>query len=75
MVAVNGWVLGRFDESSAQRTLYVPRTVLRAGINEVLLVETSVGTIGADIENARGKTGRRGISFVGKPDLGSAVPL
>eukprot|EP01052_Picozoa_sp_SAG31_P030847 SAG31_NODE_3204_length_4559_cov_1.961211_3_plen_884_part_00 len=73
VVAVNGWMLGRFDESSAQRTLYVPRTVLHSGLNEILLAEISTG---ANSTSAKAMMmGQRGISFVSTADLGPHVPL
>ena len=88
LVAVNGWLLGRFDSASAQRTLYVPRTVLHAGNNEVIIAETSpVGeqtvvtgaTRGGEEQDEGGggssSTSSRGVSFVGVVDLGPPVPL
>ena len=72
LAAVNGWVLGRFEAASAQRTLYVPRTVLRAGVNRILLAETTApGTSAGD-----GSGGNcRAVSFVEEPDLGQPMPL
>lgn len=39
IVWVNGWCLGRYWSRGPQRTLYVPGPVLRAGRNEVLVLE------------------------------------
>ena len=80
LAAVNGWLLGRFDAASAQRTLYVPRTLLRAGKNEVIVAETSVGertaaAAGEGEEEVGGSWSTRGVSFVGVADLGQPVPL
>jgi hypothetical protein len=72
LVAVNGWALGRFEQQSAQRTLYVPRTVLRAGLNRILLAETTPP--GSSAGNAS-EGDCRAVSFVEAPDLGKPVPL
>jgi beta-galactosidase len=72
LAAVNGWVLGRFEAVSAQRTFYVPRTVLRAGANRILLAETIAPGTSAGIA---GGGSCRAVSFVEKPDLGQPVPL
>ena len=72
LVAVNGWALGRFEAASAQRTLYVPRTVLRAGANRILLAETSPP--GSNAGNASDGD-CRAVSFVKEPELGQPVPL
>ena len=69
MVAINGWVLGRFDAASAQRTLYVPRTVLHAGRNDVLVAETNIG------DGVHSSRMSRSISLVSAADLGQSVPL
>lgn len=36
---VNGFPLGRYWRRGPQRTLYVPRPVVRAGTNEIVVLE------------------------------------
>ena len=71
MAAVNGWVLGRFEQASAQRTLYVPRTVLRSGRNAVLLLESSPSADGLKGSASAPRT----VRFVDAADLGPSIPL
>jgi beta-galactosidase len=44
MVWLNGFALGRYWQRGPQRTLYVPGPVLRAGTNELVVLETQVMT-------------------------------
>jgi beta-galactosidase len=39
MVWINGFLLGRYWRRGPQRTMYVPRPVVRAGTNEVVVLE------------------------------------
>ena len=39
---VNGFLLGRYWRSGPQHTLYVPRSVLRAGMNTIAVIELEV---------------------------------
>ena len=54
---VNGFALGRYWSRGPQRTLYVPRPVVRAGVNEVTILELDAGSSPA-------------IRFVSRPELG-----
>ena len=54
---VNGFALGRYWSRGPQCTLYVPRPVVRAGVNEVTILELDAGSSSA-------------IRFVSRPDLG-----
>src|SRR5690606_27533971 len=38
-VWVNGFCLGRYWDRGPQRTLYVPAPIVRAGVNEVVVLE------------------------------------
>lgn len=58
---VNGFNLGRYWSRGAQRTLYVPGPVTRAGTNEVIMVELH-GSTTAEVRFAAG------------PDLGPDEP-
>ncbi|MFD8493719.1 beta-galactosidase family protein [Amycolatopsis sp. NPDC059657] len=42
MVWVNGFALGRYWRRGPQRTLYVPRPVVRAGVNEIAVLELDI---------------------------------
>lgn len=55
---INGFNLGRYWEIGPQKTLYVPKSVLKEGENEILIFETD------------GLKGKPIIEFVDKPDLG-----
>ncbi len=57
-VMINGFNLGRFWCVGPQRTLYVPRSVLKAGENEIILFES---------DEIRGECK---VEFTNKPDLG-----
>jgi beta-galactosidase len=54
---VNGFALGRYWSRGPQCTLYVPQPVLRAGVNEVVILE---------LDTARSTA----ITFVAHPELG-----
>ncbi|WP_216591609.1 glycoside hydrolase family 35 protein [Streptomyces brasiliscabiei] len=58
---INGFHLGRYWNRGPQRTLYVPAPVLRAGANELVLLELNA-TTGARAE------------FTDTPDLGPVKP-
>lgn len=55
---INGFNLGRYWEIGPQKTLYVPKSVLKEGENEILIFETD------------GLKGKPIIEFTDKPDLG-----
>jgi beta-galactosidase len=57
VVWVNGFCLGRYWSRGPQRTLYVPGPVLRAGANEVVVLELHAST-------------GREVLFLDEPDLG-----
>jgi len=40
VVFLNGFNLGRFSDLGPQRTLYVPASILRTGVNEILIFES-----------------------------------
>ncbi|MFD8492702.1 beta-galactosidase family protein [Amycolatopsis sp. NPDC059657] len=42
MVWINGFALGRYWRRGPQRTLYVPRPVVRAGVNEIAVLELDI---------------------------------
>lgn len=54
---VNGFALGRYWSRGPQRTLYVPRPVVRAGLNDVTILELEAASSTA-------------IRFVPRPELG-----
>ena len=54
---INGFPLGRYSARGPQRTLYVPGPVLRAGRNEVLVLELQAATTDT-------------VDLVAEPDLG-----
>lgn len=54
---INGFNLGRYWSRGPQRTLYVPRTIVHAGINVVTILE---------LDAARSTA----LSFVAAPSLG-----
>ena len=66
-VVVNGFHLGRFDVRGPQRTLLVPRAVLRAGDNEVIAFDGDGG--------AEGSAQPLQLDSVAVPDLGKPIPL
>ncbi len=57
VVWVNGFNLGRYWEVGPQRTLYLPAPLLRAGKNEIVVLELH-------------DAGRREVTFRATPDLG-----
>lgn len=58
LAVINGFNLGRYWEIGPQKTLYVPKSVLKEGENEILIFETD------------GLKGKPIIEFTDKPDLG-----
>ena len=66
-VVVNGFHLGRFDVRGPQRTLLVPRAVLRAGDNEVIAFDGDGGE--------EGSAQPLQLDSVAVPDLGKPIPL
>ncbi len=57
-VVLNGFNLGRYWEIGPQKTLYVPASVLKQGVNELIIFESD------------GLKGEPVIEFVAAPDLG-----
>lgn len=57
-VFLNGFNLGRYWEIGPQKTLYVPASVLKQGVNELIIFESD------------GLKGEPVIEFVAAPDLG-----
>ena len=57
-VTVNGFNLGRYWEIGPQKTLYVPKSLLKEGANEIVVFESD------------GLKGEPVAEFVSKPDLG-----
>lgn len=57
-VLLNGFNLGRYWEAGPQKTLYVPKSVLRKGENEITVFESD-GLKGAPI-----------VTFTDRPDIG-----
>lgn len=57
-VVVNGFNIGRYWEIGPQKTLYVPKSLLKEGKNEIILFDGD------------GVKGEPIIEFVDKPDLG-----
>ena len=57
---VNQVNLGRYWKAGPQRTLYVPSSVLRMGINEIMIFETEIPSDSTDLPV---------INFVGRPIL------
>ena len=55
-VILNGFCLGRFWEIGPQKRLYIPAPLLKAGMNELLILETE------------GKAGK--VFMQDEPDLG-----
>jgi beta-galactosidase len=45
---INGFNLGRYDMTSAQKDLYVPASVLKEGSNEILMLETGENALRSD---------------------------
>ena len=58
---INGFLLGRYWDRGPQRTLYLPRPLLRPGRNELLLLELH-------------GPGPHTIHLTDTPDLGPAEP-
>lgn len=57
-IFINGFNIGRYWEIGPQKTLYVPKSLLKEGKNEILLFESD------------GLNGTPEVEFVDKPDLG-----
>ena len=57
-VFINGFNLGRYWEAGPQKTLYVPRSLIKKGENEVIIFESD------------GLKGKPEIEFTDKPELG-----
>ena len=57
-VLLNGFNLGRYWEAGPQKTLYVPRSLIKKGENEVIIFESD------------GLKGKPEIEFTDKPELG-----
>jgi beta-galactosidase len=57
---INGFPLGRYWSRGPQRTLYVPAPVLRAGRNEVVVLELQATTTGT-------------VDLLAEPDLGPVI--
>lgn len=57
-VMLNGFNLGRYWETGPQKTLYVPKSILKKGKNEIIVFENDA------------MKGEPMIEFVDKPDLG-----
>jgi len=57
-VTINGFNLGRYWEIGPQKTLYVPRSILKAGCNEILVFESD------------GIKGNPEVDFQDKPQIG-----
>lgn len=55
---LNGFNLGRFWKIGPQKTLYVPRSILRRGVNELIIFDSDCATADPTVE------------FADKPDLG-----
>ena len=55
---LNGLNLGRFWKIGPQKTLYVPRSILRRGVNELIIFDSDCATADPTVE------------FTDKPDLG-----
>ena len=55
---INGFNLGRFWEVGPQKTLYVPKGVLKQGENEIIIFESDA------------RKGVPEIELIDKPDLG-----
>ena len=57
-VMINGFNIGRYWEIGPQKTLYVPKSILKEGMNEIVLFESD------------GVKGKPEVEFVDVPDLG-----
>ena len=57
-VTINGFNIGRYWEIGPQKTLYIPASILKKGINEIIVFESD------------GIKGKAEVEFTDKPDLG-----
>jgi len=58
-VVINGFNIGRYWEVGPQKTLYVPKSILKKGMNEIILFESD------------GMNGEAEVEFTEVPDLGA----